>query len=438
MKRTIYLSVIMLMAAFSANSQFIEKPLNFPGAGYYPSVISIVDHTHCWFGVARASWLPYSFSVHTNDGGETFIFDSIPVGGLPVMQDACAVDSLTCYYAMTDSFITFSIWKTTDGGNSWQKKTTIQFLGGYLNDYYAFSADTGVAIGNPNSGYFEIQVTNDGGDTWARVPSANIPAMQDGETAFRHQTSAIGNTIWFPTNKGRCFKSVDKGLNWTVSSPMPSSEIRCDVKFSSPDIGVFHTILGDNIFYKTADGGVSWVVDTLPFNDMVMFMSSVQGFSEGFIFTTHSEDYSDNVYFTPDFFNTVILIQSGMTLNGTIRFKDAATGWLGGLAMPTNDIFYFTDVLTSVSDAVKTPEKLAIIPNPSSGEALVKIPASLDSKSLRLVIIDMNGKILEQHAITCSTGWTKLNAAGYANGNYIVEILSEDRPVASQQWIVNH
>jgi len=196
--------------------------------------------------------------------------------------------------------------------------------------------------------------------------------------------------------------------------------------------------LGDNIFYKTADGGASWAADTLPFNDMVMFMSSVEGFSEGFIFTTHSEDYTNNVYFTPDFFNTVVLIQSGMTLNGPIRFKDAATGWLGGLAMPTNDIFYFTDVLTSVSNAGKTPEKLAIIPNPSSGEALVKIPASLDSKSLRLLIIDMNGKIMEKRAITNSTGWTKLNAAGYANGNYFVEILSGNRFIAREIWVVNH
>ena len=442
MKRKIYLSVFLLTFAITASSQFVPKPLNFPGTYYYPDVISIVDHNHAWFGTIKGNssgnLLPYPFAIHTNDGGETFVFDSIPAEGSPYILDVSAVDSSICYYAMTNSYQHWSIWKTTDGGNTWQKKTTTQFEGGYLDVFYAFSADTGVAIGDPNLGSFEIQITNDSGNSWTRVPSANIPQNQSGEYSWSYYHCALGNTIWFPTNKGRCFKSVDKGLHWTVSTVLPPSTSAFDVRFASPDNGVFYPIMTGNRIYKTTDGGTSWVKDSIPLNESVIFVSPVSGFNEGFVFTTTPDNILTDVYFTPDFFHTVVFIQSGMDLNGPVSFSDAETGWLTGSGTATDDIYYYTDVLTSVFAAAKTPEKLSIIPNPSATEALVKLPSSLDSKSVQMLIIDMNGKVLEQHAIASSTGWTKLNAGEYANGNYIVELVSGNQLVVSEKWVVNH
>jgi hypothetical protein len=437
MKRTIYLSVFLLAFTLSSSSQFITKPLNYPGTDYYPFLISVVNHDICWIGTLRPNYLPYSNAIHTKDGGETFEFDSIPVGGSPIILDLCAVDSLTCYYVMTDSYTDFSLWKTSDGGTSWQNKTINQFQGNYLDFYHAFSADTGVAVGDPSNAYFEIQITNDGGDTWTRVPSSHIPAMQTGEYAFPQYHCAFGNTIWFTTCNGRCFKSVDKGLNWTVSTPVPNGTY--DVKFSGPDKGVFYPLMNGNILYKTTDGGNSCVADTLPFNDVLLFISPVPGLKDAFMFTAMPDNFSANVYYTPDFFNTVVTIESGMTnINGDIHFKDATTGWLGGSGNETNDIYYYDDILTSVSDAVKTPDKLSVMPNPASQDALVKLPASFDSKPLELRITDINGKEIENHIIVSSTGWTKINAASYSNGIYIIEILSGNQVVACERWIVNH
>ena len=80
----------------------------------------------------------------------------------------------------------------------------------------------------------------------------------------------------------------------------------------------------------------------------------------------------------------------------------------------------------------------SIIPNPSSADALLKLPSSLDSKSLQLRVIDMAGKELERRIIASSTGWTKLNASGYASGTYLIEIVSGEQLVAHERWIVNH
>lgn len=78
------------------------------------------------------------------------------------------------------------------------------------------------------------------------------------------------------------------------------------------------------------------------------------------------------------------------------------------------------------------------LPKSSSYEALIKIPASLDSKSLQLLVINMSGKQEDVLNIPGSTGWTKLNASNYPNGVYLIEILSGNRIVAQERWVVNH
>ncbi len=133
----------MLTVALSANSQFVTKPLNYqvPGDQYLPTFFFAVDADHLWVGTSHyapnSQQIPYPYAVHTNDGGETWIFDSIPAPGLPYISNVSAPDENTCFYTFTDYTSDGSIWKTTDGGATWVRKTTTQFQGGYLNFYHA-------------------------------------------------------------------------------------------------------------------------------------------------------------------------------------------------------------------------------------------------------------------------------------------------------------
>lgn len=104
-----------------------------------------------------------------------------------------------------------SIWKTTDGGTTWSSHNTTQFEGGFANFYHAFSANTGMAMGDPTAGYFEIQHTYNGGLTWNRLPSIYIPDPLPEEMGLVNSYSAVGNSIWFATSMGRCFRSTDRG-----------------------------------------------------------------------------------------------------------------------------------------------------------------------------------------------------------------------------------
>jgi photosystem II stability/assembly factor-like uncharacterized protein len=446
MKRKILLSVFLLIVALSGNSQFVTKPLNYQVSGdyYSPYYYSIVDEDQVWLGTKHNSISganTYTYAVHTTDGGDTWIFDSIPVPGQPNICNVSAVDASTVFYVFVDNWYNGSVWKTTDGGATWTQKTTNQFQGGFADFYHAFNAGEGVAVGDPNGGYFEIYTTADGGDSWSRTGSSDIPAPRPGEMGLTDGFSSVGDNIWFASNMGRCFKSTDQGHQWTVSAV---AEIygQFDVAFSSLQYGVFFDYgpPGTKIFYKTADGGTTWTADSLSDNDMIGHMSSVGGFDGGFVIATYNPTtYLTNVYFTPDFFANIVVLDSNLwAVPMGLSFKDATTGWLCGGGRDTNAIFKYTGILTSIFNAANAPEKLSIMPNPSSADAIVKLPGSLDSKALQLRVVDMSGKELEKQCIVSSTGWTKLNGSGYANGVYIVQIITGDQVIASERWVVYH
>jgi hypothetical protein len=64
------------------------------------------------------------------------------------------------------------IYKTTDGGDSWIH----QFEGPYsfANNVWFFDENEGVALGDTLDDYFEIYTSDDGGDTWDRVPKESF------------------------------------------------------------------------------------------------------------------------------------------------------------------------------------------------------------------------------------------------------------------------
>ncbi len=100
MKTKIYLLAISLFISIAGQSQFVPVPINFQPSSYgnYPEYISITDASHVWLGNRRGDSLtqvPYTYAVHTSDGGTTWQFDSIPAPGDPIMSSVYAVDAST-------------------------------------------------------------------------------------------------------------------------------------------------------------------------------------------------------------------------------------------------------------------------------------------------------------------------------------------------------
>jgi photosystem II stability/assembly factor-like uncharacterized protein len=459
MKAKLYTFFILAFFSMAGYGQFTPMPLNYqnPDNYYWPDWISIVDASHVWLGTisyGSSGQIPYTYAVRTADGGNTWQFDSIPAPGQPMMSSLFAVDANTCFYVFTDNGSGGSIWKTSDAGTTWTNKTTTQFSapGAYADFYCGFDANEGVAVGDPTLGYFEIQRTTNGGDTWSRVESSLMPTIIPGEMGGTNAYRAIGDHIWFPTmiNDGagtyscRCFKSADRGAHWTASPVFADNIGWANMDFSTLQKGVLWDASVPSYkkyFYVTSDGGNTWSQDSMAVNgEFIAGMSSVEGIDGGFIvLTTDTTDYLLTAWFTPDFFSTSVAIDSNLSADAWgIRFKDAETGWLSGNGIDTNGILKFTGTLTSVKTAAKSPEKLAIIPNPTSTEALLKLPGNNEHGDLTVMIYDITGKLHENRKIDSTTGWTKLSASGYGNGVYTVQVVSGDRIIATTKWVVKH
>ncbi|RED23610.1 hypothetical protein BD847_2671 [Flavobacterium cutihirudinis] len=79
----------------------------------------------------------------------------------------------------------------------------------------------GIAIGDPTEDTFSIIVTRDGGETWTKLLSDQLPTNTAGEAAFAASNTNIvikGNDTWLVSGgkKSRVFYSPDKAKTWKV------------------------------------------------------------------------------------------------------------------------------------------------------------------------------------------------------------------------------
>ncbi|HWB63009.1 MAG TPA: T9SS type A sorting domain-containing protein [Chitinophagales bacterium] len=156
----------------------------------------------------------------------------------------------------------------------------------------------------------------------------------------------------------------------------------------------------------------------------------------------------------PDYANGMIFLQAFNPANGQLLWANAYPG--GGLALgnacsdPNGDVFMvgrfnsdslqvnnylFTDTITpayayfvvgqrflttSAVTAINTPAPLKIYPNPGNG--LFAIEADGETGTSQIVISDITGRPVHEHAITAFP--TIISLSGMARGVYIVDVIN--------------
>lgn len=81
--------------------------------------------------------------------------------------------------------------------------------------------DVGIAMGDPIDGCLSILITSDGGQTWNKKSCLELPAIGPGEAGFAASDTnlaSLGDLIWIGTGgtSARVFVSRDKGESWEV------------------------------------------------------------------------------------------------------------------------------------------------------------------------------------------------------------------------------
>lgn len=382
--------------------------------------------------------------TRSTDGGETWVQGTIPnlsSDYLPASISAVSADSAWVVFSDTING-GGAIYRTVNGGQSWQHQSTAQFNGtfSFANFVHFWNSNEGVAVGDPTIGdqgyyYFEIYITTDGGDTWTRVPRLNFDSFTNTEMAMVSRYTVSGDVIWFPTTQGNVMRSSDRGNTWKLlNTPLTGSGIFADLAFRDSLNGLAvaranaNPYSADGGIYKTSDGGASWtqvVNSTAGGIGMKNAVEYVPGTSAGYVITG-SENPPYGSAFTQDGGLTWTNIDT--IKHHKVYFHDFNTGYSGGFVSGgQGGVFkWIPGLLVNVMKQSIANNELRIYPNPSRG--IVYLQGGFSDNSV-VEIFDLTGRIVHEQKVSGNTEKTLLNLAGLPTGIYTARIGSTSNTI---------
>ncbi|DAC71958.1 MAG TPA: hypothetical protein DSN98_07720 [Thermoplasmata archaeon] len=245
------------------SGEWIEQSTAFSERNRGINYISCVNESVVWATAYNGDNPAYPCQdfTRTVNGGTTWNANTISDADNQYFSMIYALDANIAWaplYAHQNGVM--GLYYTTNGGNTWTKQESANFnlIGSFPNCVHFWDANVGWCMGDPAEGYYEIYVTTDGGTAWTRVPEANIPDPLLGESGLAGSYCVVGDTIWFGTNMGRVYKSIDKGFHWTVAQTPLRSYVKPTFKDANHGLVFDINTAGSATITETSDGGVTW------------------------------------------------------------------------------------------------------------------------------------------------------------------------------------
>jgi photosystem II stability/assembly factor-like uncharacterized protein len=256
----------------------------------------------------------------SDDGGQSWVqtASSVPAGGLIQSLAVDSFDPLKIYIGGMEGIAT-----SEDGGVTTAAAPLSNFVGGYTTAIATSAFDTGTVYAGHGDG--RISVTTDGGDNWQRVTTigsenerdqvtalvthplhqdllfaANLEGVfrsVDGGETFTPVSSGLSgpgivSLAIDPTNEQRLFagsgshrpyflyegtglfRSLDGGASWTKSSGIPEAPVPAIVIHPSDPNLVYAAVMGHGV-YKSSDGGDTWQASTTGIKNRYVYSLAV-------------------------------------------------------------------------------------------------------------------------------------------------------------------
>jgi photosystem II stability/assembly factor-like uncharacterized protein len=429
---------LSLIASFSTiNAQWTSQATGFNDASRGLSQVTALDANTVWALAYDGSGLGANVQefTRTTNGGASWSTGTIDVGNTvwevnnisPVSGQIVWTSAINNISGDANNGVGY-ISKTTNGGTSWtpQCEACFQVAGAsFLNAVYFWNANVGVAYGDPEGTEYEIWRTTDGGANWTRVPGANIANPLSGEYGYNSTPIASGGTLWFPTNKGRLFRTTDQGVTWTAAqAPLTDFGAALPANsgsaiFSSASNGYLLKTSGTvatpvYTFYTTTNGGQTWSTAT-PFTGTRRILNYIPG-TTTIVATSQAAPVGTSV--STNNGTTWTDVESAGQ-RGASAFIDASTGWCAGFStdLLSDGIFKLSGPLGV--DNATTVAKFKVYPNPAT--SIVTISVS-DVDSYNLSVTDLSGKIVMTKSLTGMEN--TLDISALATGAYFFNLNS--------------
>jgi photosystem II stability/assembly factor-like uncharacterized protein len=224
----------------------------------------------------RVAWSSGAAStvLRTEDGGLTWDRRTVTPDRLD-FRDIDAVDPNTAYVLSIGNGPLSRIYKTTDGGQTWDLQFKNDDPHAFLDAMAFWDARHGLVVGDSIEGAFYLLRTEDGGQTWARIPSGALPPALPNEGAFAASGTNIATygsrEAWVGTgaaSRARVLHTRDGGRSWTIAETPIASGASAgiySVAFRDAQHGV--VVGGDYTQERaavenvavTTDGGQTWL-----------------------------------------------------------------------------------------------------------------------------------------------------------------------------------
>lgn len=171
-----------------------------------------------------------------------------------------------------DAIRGLGIWKSTDGGATWNQLASTNNSNFYYNQRLAIHPVTGDIYSATRSGLFRSQ---NGGTTWTKVLGAGTGAVSDRisdvEIAVDNSIYAAGGLFQADgvyksaTGNAGSWTKLNTGTNGFPTTGIQRIELAC-ARSNAQVVYAMAQGGGNGIggIYRTADGGVNWTACTLP------------------------------------------------------------------------------------------------------------------------------------------------------------------------------
>ncbi|MFM2224711.1 MAG: hypothetical protein RJA07_913 [Bacteroidota bacterium] len=458
-------NLIILLIAFSLTASFVQaQTWTKYGTGISsPGGVCIVDISAPSTTVA---WGIFSLFSSGSCGGQVPYFTKTTNG---INWVAGAISALpinetpTCIFALNDTIAwitvadistntTGSIYKTSNGGNTWQLQTSANSIDAARFIHF-FDANQGVSVGDSS-----VFITTDGGTNW--LPSGALPVpvanIGSGKTIILlNAYEVVGNTIWIGDSYGYFYKSIDKGNTWTLMPNAISPSAIKGIAFRDQNYGiaVASQFIGggsgssgggyaDYSVYTT-NGGVSWNPMLINFSSPSVANGEAK-YDVGYVPGTANTFIVSSEYDSTFAAFTAITIDGGTTwslLDSTERhtacaFTSPTSGFTGGY-IPTfgSGIYKLNVTLPSTGFENLEPSATFLYPNPVADFVTIELPKQTLLNHIYIKVTDVTGREIQNLHTTIAAQQLSVDVSEMPHGLYFIQLSTESKRIGTYKFI---